>query len=132
MEEEQKNEERVSEKLIEEKNAKVEKEKRRLKDLFKELDKSKIQLAENLIYNAAYMSVELSYLKKHNIEFGIKETYMNGANQFGYKESIESKTYNTMIKNYMASIKQLNEMLPKGVEPKNPDDEFDGFGDDVE
>jgi len=39
--------------------------------------------------------------------YGVKETYVNGKDQFGFKESIESKTYNTMVKNYMNIIKQL-------------------------
>lgn len=116
--------------LISEKNAKIEKEKKKLKELFKDIDKSRANLAEKLIQNASYMSIELEYLKKHNVEFGIKEAYMNGANQFGYKESVESKTYNTMIKNYLSTIKQLNEMLPKDINPKNLDDGFESFGDD--
>ena len=120
-------EEKLEQSLISEKNAKIEKEKKKLKELFKDIDKSRTSLAEKLIQNASYMSIELEYLKKHNVEFGIKEAYMNGANQFGYKESVESKTYNTMIKNYLSTIKQLNEMLPKDIEPKNPHDEFDNF-----
>ena len=53
---------------------------------------------------------------------------MNGKGQFGFKESVESKTYNTMIKNYMNIIKQLNDMLPQ--EKKiDEDDEFVKFND---
>ena len=53
---------------------------------------------------------------------------MNGKGQFGYKESVESKTYNNMIKNYMSVIKQLNEMLPQG-KAIDSDDGFESFGD---
>lgn len=52
---------------------------------------------------------------------------MNGKGQFGFKESVESKTYNTMIKNYMNVIKQLNDMLPKGISINTDDDGFDNF-----
>ena len=52
---------------------------------------------------------------------------MNGKGQFGFKESVESKTYNTMIKNYMNVIKQLNEMLPKGKSIGIEDDGFEDF-----
>ena len=76
------------------------------------------------------MKVELANLKEHNIKYGIKEFYMNGKGQFGYKESVESKTYNNMIKNYMNAIKQLNEYLPKD-EKINPDDDFDSFGENT-
>ena len=55
--------------------------------------------AENLIENASFMSVQLDELKEHITIFGVKESYMNGSNQFGYKESVESKTYNKLIKN---------------------------------
>ena len=72
------------------------------------------------------MKVELTNLKKYNVENGIKEFYMNGKGQFGYKESVESKTYNTMIKNYIAVIKQLNEILPKD-KSINVDDGFEDF-----
>ena len=38
---------------------------------------------------------------------------MNGKGQFGYKESVESKNYNVMIKNYANIVKQLVDFLPK-------------------
>ena len=59
---------------------------------------------------------------------GIKEEYKNGANQFGYKDSVEVKTYNAMIKNYMAVIKQLNDLLPN---QNNLKDEFDRFCEEI-
>ena len=76
------------------------------------------------------MSITLEDLKKDIIKYGVKETYVNGKDQFGFKESVESKTYNTMIKNYMNIIKQLNDMLPqeKKIDEK---DEFDKFCDDI-
>lgn len=115
---------------IEARNRKIKEEIEKLEKLFEKIDPSRKSLAEKLINNAAYMSVELEYLKKHNVEYGIKEVYMNGANQFGYKESVESKTYGTMIKNYSNIIKQLNDMLPP-TEPKVDEDDFDSFGEDT-
>ena len=72
------------------------------------------------------MSITLEDLKKDIVKYGVKETYVNGKDQYGFKESIESKTYNTMIKNYMNIIKQLNDMLPKEKQI-NEDDEFNRF-----
>ena len=105
-------------------------EKNKLTNIFKKCDKNVKKIVSPLIENAAYMKVELANLKEHNIKYGIKEFYMNGKGQFGYKESVESKTYNNMIKNYMNAIKQLNEYLPKD-EKINPDDDFDNFGENT-
>lgn len=129
MEEEQ-NSEGLSGQALIDKNKTVSKEINRLKKLFKDLDENKKKLAKNLIENAAFMSITLEDLKKDIIKYGIKETYVNGKDQFGFKESVESKTYNTMIKNYMNIIKQLNDMLPqeKKIDEK---DEFDKFCDDI-
>ena len=72
------------------------------------------------------MSITLEDLKKDIVKYGVKETYVNGKDQYGFKESIESKTYNTMIKNYMNIIKQLNDMVPEDKRI-NEDDEFKQF-----
>ena len=104
-------------------------EKNKLLKIFKNSDDNIKKIATPLIDNASYMKVELSELRKYNIKHGVKEFYMNGKGQFGYKESVESKTYNNMIKNYMNVIKQLNELLPKG-EKIDADDGFESFGDD--
>lgn len=114
--------------LIVQKNKAIKKELNRLKKLFKDLPENKKKISEKLIDNAAFMSVSLEELKKDIILYGVKETYVNGKEQFGFKESIESKTYNITIKNYMAIIKQLNEMLPEDKQI-NEDDEFDKFND---
>ena len=112
--------------IIIQKNKAIKKELNRLKKLFKDLPENKKKISEKLIDNAAFMSVSLEELKKDIILYGVKETYVNGKDQYGFKESIESKTYNTTIKNYMAIIKQLNEMLPEDKQI-NEDDEFDKF-----
>ena len=124
------NEEGLSGQALIEKHKKIKKEANRLKKLFTDLDENKKKIAKNLIENAAFMSITLEDLKKDIIKYGVKETYANGKEQYGFKESIESKTYNTMIKNYMNIIKQLNDMLPqeKKIDEK---DEFDKFCDNV-
>lgn len=117
---------KISGKALVEKNQKIKKETQRLKKLFKELPDNKKKMAEKLIENASFMSITLDELKEDIKLYGVKETYVNGANQFGFKESIESKTYNTMVKNYMNIVKQLNDMLPEKKQI-NEDDEFDKF-----
>lgn len=120
-------EEKLSAEEVSKKQKRIRDEKKILEELFKDLEGKKKKLAEGLIEQTAYLRIELQDLKKHNVEFGIKETYMNGQNQFGYKESVESKTYNNYIKQYSSIIKQLNDMLPIGSGEVNPDDEFDNF-----
>lgn len=126
MEDEEINIKKRSAKEIGEFNRQITTEKNKLLKVFEESDKNIKKIAIPLIENASYMKVELTHLKKYNVENGIKEFYMNGKGQFGYKESVESKTYNTMIKNYIAVIKQLNEILPKD-KSINADDGFEDF-----
>lgn len=120
--------EKLSGQALIEKNKKIKKETNRLKKLFKEIPENRKKLAQRSIENAAFMSVTLEDLMKHMKIYGVKEEYMNGKNQFGFKESVESKTYNNMIKNYTNIIKQLNDLLPE--EKKiDEDDEFKKFND---
>ena len=95
-----------------EKNNKIKKEKQMLERIFKKIGKNKQRIVEKLIDNVAFMSTTLDELKEDIKKNGVKEEYMNGKNQFGFKESVESKTYNTMLKNYMSAIKQLIDLLP--------------------
>lgn len=120
--------EKISNYELMEKNKKIKKETQRLKKLFKDLPENKHKMAEKLIENASFMSITLDELKEDIKLYGIKETYVNGKDQFGFKESIESKTYNIMIKNYMNIIKQLNDMMPE-QKKINEDDEFEQFND---
>lgn len=122
--------EKISGQALIEKNQKIKKETNKLKKLFKELPEKKKKIAEKLTENASFMSITLDELKEDIKIHGVKETYVNGKDQFGFKESIESKTYGTMVKNYMSIIKQLNDMLPE--ERKiNEDDEFERFNDSL-
>ncbi len=107
----------------------IEDEKQRLLKLFIKLPKNRLELAKGLIDNAAFMSVTLQELIKAINDKGVKEQYKNGKNQYGYKDSVESKAYDKMIKNYNSTIKQLNDMMPKDID--NPkDDGFESFGDE--
>lgn len=106
------NSDKLSGQALIEKNNKIKKEKQMLEKIFKKIDKNKQKIVEKLIDNVAFMSITLDELKEDIKKYGIKEEYMNGKNQFGFKESVESKTYNTMLKNYMSAIKQLTDLLP--------------------
>ncbi len=105
--------EKLTEEQLEEKKKKIKKQQNKFKNLFKQLDKDTLELVQNLINELAFMSVTLEDNRKHIEEYGVKELYMNGKGQFGYKESVESKNYNVMIKNYANIVKQLVDFLPK-------------------
>ncbi len=107
----------------------IENERQRLLKLFEKLPKNRLELAKGLIENAAFMSVTLQDLIKAINDEGVKEKYKNGKNQYGYKDSVESKAYDKMIKNYNSIIKQLNDMMPKDIGTPQ-DDGFESFGDD--
>jgi len=118
--------ERNSNYMEEEKNKLVKKEITRLKRIFKDLEKDKLDTAVSLIKNAAFMSVTLEDLQQTINREGTVSEYQNGENQWGTKKSPEVEIYNTMIKNHMTIIKQLTDLLPKS-EPKPEDDGFDAF-----
>ena len=105
--------EKLTEEQLEEKKKKIKKQQNKFKKIFKQLDKDTLELVQNLINELAFMSVTLEDNRKHIEEYGVKELYMNGKGQFGYKESVESKNYNVMIKNYANIVKQLVDFLPK-------------------
>ena len=116
------NSDKLSGQELIEKNNKIKKEKQILEKIFKKIDKNKQKIVEKLIDNVAFMSITLDELKEDIKKYGIKEEYMNGKNQFGFKESVESKTYNTMLKNYMSAIKQLIDLFPVDEQKKAGED----------
>lgn len=94
------------------KDTKIKKEIARLRKVFRNLDKNKLQTVENLIKNAAFMAVSLDEIQEIiNLE-GYTETYQNGENQSGTKQNEAVKIHIAMTKNYSAVIKQLCELVP--------------------
>ncbi len=112
------NNEKFTKEQLENKKKKIKQQKNKLVKIFKQLDKNTLSLVQNLINEVAFMSVTLEENRAYIEEHGVKELYMNGKGQFGYKESVESKNYNAMIKNYTNVVKQLVDFLPKD-EKKN-------------
>jgi hypothetical protein len=90
-----------------------EKEIKRIKRLLKAIDKDTLATMQSLIKNAAFMSVTLDDLQDAMNQNGVISEYQNGENQWGTKKSPEVEIYNTMIKNHMAIMKQLIDLLPE-------------------
>lgn len=66
-----------------------------------------------LIQNVAFMKVTLEDLQREINENGATDTYQNGANQWGVKQSATLQSYNALIKNYNTAIKTLSQFIPK-------------------
>ena len=88
-------------------------EKRKLAGIYTRLDEKTKKSVGSLVDEAAFMAASLYELRKIIDEKGYTEEYQNGANQRGVKKCSEVETYNTMIKNYSAIVKQLTDLLPK-------------------
>lgn len=105
-------------------------EKKKLSGICGEMDGKTRKAVDSLMDEAAFMSASLYELRKIINEKGYTEEYQNGANQKGVKKCSEVEVYNTMIKNYMGTIKQLTELLPKPPS-RSPTGAGDGFEDFV-
>lgn len=114
------------EKFLSEKEKKIKKEIQKLQKIFKNIDADRKQVIQRQIENVAFMSVSLDELQKIINEKGYVETYQNGQNQSGVKETSEVRIYNTILKNFNSSLKQLIDLLPE-QEVQQQADEFDNF-----
>ena len=94
------------------KEQKIKKEIARLKRVFKDLDKNKLQTVESLIKNAAFMAVSLEELQEIINAEGYVVEYQNGENQKPTNQSDAVKTHIAMTKNHAAIIKQLTDLVP--------------------
>ena len=94
------------------KENRIKDEKKRLKEIFAELEENKRNLVTPLIEKAAFMSIELDDLQETIEQEGWTSEYKNGENQYGTKKSPEAETYIALSKNYASVIKQLTELVP--------------------
>lgn len=105
----------------------IKSEKRKLAGIYSKLDTKTKKSVESLIEEAAFMAASLYELRQEINENGYTEEYQNGANQKGIKKRSEVEVYNTMVKNHMAVIKQLTDLLPKRKETGQDGDGFEDF-----
>lgn len=106
----------------------LKKEIKRIEKLLKNkgVDEKVLKLNSELIYQTAFMGLQLKKLANDIEMNGVTEEYKNGENQFGRKKSTSADVYGTMIKSYMTAQKQLNDLIPKDNNADN-DDGFDDF-----
>ena len=94
--------------------------------IFKDLSTEKKKLIKKAIEQAVHMEFQLDELQTALETVGFVEEYQNGNNQYGKKESTESKAYNQLMKYYTAVVKILLAELPRTT-PVDEDDEFKEF-----
>ena len=94
------------------KEARINKELKRLINFFEEVDENQKAMALPLLQNAAFMKVTLEDLQEIINNEGVTDVYQNGANQHGKKQSATLQSYNSLIKNYANVIKTLSQLVP--------------------
>ena len=90
----------------------IKRERGRMSDLFKSLDKNKLSTVEPLIERAAFITVHLQDLEKELNKTGWTEEYQNGKDQNGVKRSAAADVHIALTKNLTAITKQLLELVP--------------------
>mgnify|MGYP000885549168 FL=1 len=93
---------------INDKQNEIQTEYSKLRKTLKNVPSEKIQMAEELIGNAAFMAVTLRDLQETIEETGPIVEYNHGK-----VESPAIKSYNTMINRYSGVMSQLLNLLPK-------------------
>ncbi len=117
----------VATKKVLTKNERIKKEERRLKRIYKNIDKDNKAIIDGLIQRAAYMRVTLEDWEEDIMENGYYEMFTQSDKVDPYeRERPVARLYNTMNKNYQSIIKQLSDLVPK-PEPKEKDDGFEAF-----
>ena len=87
------------------------KEQNRIKKIYKNLPKERLEIAKNLIERAAYMLVSLEDMEAKISEDGLVVTMPQGSYEIERAHPL-LQPYNAMVKNYNATIKQLNDIAP--------------------
>ena len=107
----------------------IKKEERRLRRIYKEIDKDNKAIIDGLIKRAAYMLVTLEDWEKDLMDNGAVELFTQSEKMDPYeRERPIARLYNTMNKNYQSIIKQLSDLVPKpDLKKKEADDGFDAF-----
>ena len=98
--------------------------KRRIKELYKIFslaDEDRLKIVTPLINQVANMEEQLETLQADLKETGFVETYQNGENQSGTKESTVSRAYSSLFKNYVIAIRTLLQCLPESASQEAED-----------
>ena len=110
------------------KDERIRGEKQRLKKIYSGLSPARLKLAAGLIERAAFLRVELEDLELDLLENGWTEPFQQARGMDPYDRARpQGQTYQTAVKNYRDTIKQLDSMLPQKVTTTTEEDGFDSF-----
>ena len=99
-----------------EKEKAISKEKNKLKKIFKDIDKNKLEFVMTLIDRLAWLNVAVKELETSINEEGTRIRYDNGGGQFGLKDNPDVKTLINYTKNISTITKQLVDLVPPNKE----------------
>lgn len=97
-----------------------------IKSALQDIESDRMRIIEPTIEQMAQLEEYLELLNKEIAKVGFVETYQNGDNQFGKKESTESKCYNSTIKNYNMLVRTVIGVLPP-AQQQQAEDELTAF-----
>lgn len=99
------------------KDDRINKEEKRLRDIYKDLPKDVLKLYDGLIVRAAYMRITLEDYERDINENGSVDSFKQSADLPPYERARPvTNLYNTMNKNYQSIMKQLADRLPAKAE----------------
>ena len=106
----------------------VDKEEKRLHDIFRDIPQEKQNVVEGLIIQAARMRVMLNYMWEDIQENGEYDMFQQSQNVPAYeRERPIARLYNTRDQSYQRVMKQLTDLLPKDAKPVETDEPVDDY-----
>lgn len=94
------------------KTTRIQREKDRLSEIFKDLELNKRKTCSALIDRAAFITISLEDLEEQLNETGWVEQYQNGENQSGMKKAAAADVHISLTKNLNTIVKQLLDLVP--------------------
>lgn len=110
------------------KSTRIRREKKRLKEIYKNLPEDSTDVVEGLIDRAAFLRPTLEDLEEDMIENGTTEEFSQGKEEPYDRERPVVRQYNALLKNYQQIINKLDDIQPTmQAEELIYDDGFDIF-----
>ena len=94
------------------KTTRIQREKDRLSEIFKDLELNKRKTCAALIDRAAFITISLEDLEEQLNASGWIEPYQNGENQSGMKKAAAADVHISLTKNLNTIVKQLLDLVP--------------------
>lgn len=112
-----------------EKVKRINREKARLRRVFKDIPVDKKNLVQSTMADVAFMTITMEDLRENIIRQGTTVEYKNGEHQFGEKQSPDAQLYLQFSQKQTQAMKILFDCLPKTLPPppelKDKDQEMD-------